>query len=55
MHQPLSLMNTGQVATNSKVTDDPLSQLMASAYAYADSAEQREGITAFLDKRPAVF
>ena len=55
LNQPLSLMNTGQVATNSKVTDDPLSQLMASAYAYADSAEQREGITAFLDKRPAVF
>jgi enoyl-CoA hydratase/carnithine racemase len=32
-----------------------LDQLLAGAYAYADSAEQREGITAFLEKRPAVF
>lgn len=55
LNQPLALMATWQVATNSEVADDPLSQLMASAYAYADSAEQREGITAFLEKRPAVF
>jgi enoyl-CoA hydratase/carnithine racemase len=27
----------------------------AYAYAYADSAEHREGITAFLDKRPPNF
>ena len=29
--------------------------LVQTAYAYADSAEHREGITAFLDKRPPVF
>ena len=34
---------------------DPLSDLLAQAYAYADSAEQREGIAAFLEKRPPVY
>ena len=29
--------------------------LLGSAYAYADSAEHREGIAAFLEKRPPVF
>ena len=29
--------------------------LIASAYAYADSPEHREGVTAFLEKRPPVF
>jgi enoyl-CoA hydratase/carnithine racemase len=29
--------------------------LLASAYDYADSAEHREGIAAFLAKRPPVF
>lgn len=29
--------------------------LLATAYDYADSAEQREGINAFLEKRPPVF
>ena len=29
--------------------------LASKAYAYADSAEHREGITAFLEKRPPVF
>lgn len=32
-----------------------MSALLGNAYAYADSAEHREGIQAFLDKRPAVF
>ena len=32
-----------------------LSRLLAGAYAYADSDEHREGIAAFLDKRPAEF
>lgn len=42
--------------TNHKlVSDDPLASLMATAYAYADSAEQREGITAFLEKRSPRF
>ncbi|AOW15629.1 enoyl-CoA hydratase [Hydrogenophaga crassostreae] len=30
-------------------------QLLGNAYAYADSAEHREGISAFLAKRPPVF
>ena len=32
-----------------------LPQLVASAYDYADSAEHREGVVAFMAKRPAVF
>jgi enoyl-CoA hydratase/carnithine racemase len=32
-----------------------LPQLVASAYDYADSAEHREGVAAFMAKRPAVF
>lgn len=35
--------------------DDALTNLLAQAYAYADSAEHREGISAFLAKRPAAF
>jgi enoyl-CoA hydratase/carnithine racemase len=34
---------------------DAVPQLLARAYAYADSAEHREGIGAFLAKRPAAF
>ncbi|MCM2341616.1 enoyl-CoA hydratase/isomerase family protein [Rhodoferax sp.] len=34
---------------------DPSSSLLATAYDYADSAEQREGISAFLEKRPPRF
>ncbi len=32
-----------------------LAELLGDAYAYAESAEHREGVQAFLDKRPAVF
>jgi hypothetical protein len=32
-----------------------LPQLVASAYDSADSAEHREGVAAFMAKRPAVF
>jgi len=35
--------------------DQPLGQLLAQAYQYADSVEHREGIQAFLEKRPARF
>lgn len=35
--------------------DAALTSLLAQAYAYADSAEHREGINAFLLKRPADF
>ncbi|MDD2844033.1 MAG: enoyl-CoA hydratase/isomerase family protein [Rhodoferax sp.] len=34
---------------------EPSQALLATAYDYADSAEQREGITAFLEKRPPAF
>lgn len=34
---------------------EPPSGLLATAYDYADSAEQREGISAFLEKRPPMF
>jgi enoyl-CoA hydratase len=34
---------------------DPVESLLPGAYAYADSAEQREGITAFLEKRSPRF
>lgn len=36
-------------------TPDALAGLLAGAYAYADNAEHREGIAAFLAKRPADF
>ena len=50
-----ALMDKAQIATESEVSVDPLARLMATAYAYADSAEQREGITAFLEKRSPRF
>jgi len=55
LNQPQALMDKGLVATNRGAFDDPLTQLLAGAYAYADRAEQREGISAFLEKRPPVF
>ena len=55
LNQPQALVNQGQVATDIKASDDTIAKLLAAAYAYADSAEQREGITAFLEKRPPVF
>ena len=32
-----------------------MDSIVSSAYAYADSAEHREGIQAFLDKRKPAF
>jgi enoyl-CoA hydratase/carnithine racemase len=37
------------------LTEDALPAMIATAYDYADSPEQREGITAFLDKRQPAF
>ena len=52
-NRPLAPTQSAQEATNSVAsTSDPA---YASAYAYADSAEHREGISAFLAKRPPVF
>ena len=33
----------------------PATELIAKAYAYADSAEHREGVSAFVEKRPPHF
>lgn len=42
-------------ATNSIASEDPWARCLCGAYSYADSAEQREGIAAFLAKRAPVF
>ena len=55
LNQALALMDKAKVATNSIASEASVGMLMSTAYAYADSAEQREGITAFLDKRPPRF
>jgi enoyl-CoA hydratase/carnithine racemase len=52
---PLAHTNKAQAASETIATDDPIAQLLASAYAYASGAEQREGITAFLEKRAPRF
>jgi len=54
LNQPLALVNKAQVAIK-KGSKNALDQLLEHAYDYADSAEQREGITAFLEKRPPRF
>lgn len=51
LNLPLALMDKAQLAMNSVVDMNATTALLATAYAYADSAEQREGITAFLEKR----
>ncbi|NDP37226.1 MAG: enoyl-CoA hydratase/isomerase family protein [Rhodoferax sp.] len=49
LNQPLVPVNKGYAAINSVVNDAD------EPYAYAASAEHREGITAFLEKRKPVF
>lgn len=55
LNRPPALIDKAQEAMNNDANDAAMTRLMASAYAYADSPEQREGITAFLEKRPPVF
>lgn len=55
LNQAVDLIDKAKAATNSIASEAPIKTLMATAYAYADSAEQREGITAFLNKRPPRF
>lgn len=55
LNWPLELVNKAQTATKEIADHDPLKNLLDSAYTYADSAEQREGITAFLEKRAPRF
>jgi enoyl-CoA hydratase/carnithine racemase len=50
-----ALAAPAQGAMQNVVNNDLLTALLSDAYAYADSAEQREGITAFLEKRAARF
>lgn len=54
LNMPLALMNPGQVAIKTE-SNNALDQLLEHAYDYADSAEQREGISAFLEKRQPRF
>ena len=55
LNQPLALMDKGLEAMNHNHEGDSFNRLMAGAYSYAASPEQREGITAFLEKRPPLF
>ena len=46
----------GRLDTHSyQELDRQLAPLLASAYDYADSAEHREGVSAFVEKRPPHF
>ena len=49
LNQPIAPVNKAQAAINSVVNE------VDKAYAYAASAEHREGITAFLEKRKPAF
>lgn len=50
-----ALSGNSLTAKKKGASDDLLEKLMDSAYDYADSTEQREGIMAFLEKRHAKF
>ncbi len=51
--QTFRALNQLHPGTNGSLS--AMDSIVSSAYAYADSAEHREGITAFLDKRKPVF
>jgi len=55
LNEPPALISKALTAPDIEADHGPLQQLLASAYAYADSAEHREGITAFLQKRAPGF
>jgi len=55
LNQPPALDGTAQEAKNSQANESPLATLLSGAYEYASSAEQREGISAFLEKRRPAF
>jgi len=55
LNPTLILMDPVPGATPFTSTNDPHATLLATAYDYADSAEQREGISAFLEKRAPRF
>jgi len=54
--QTLRALNSSTLfGTDDAAFAESATKFLASAYAYADSAEHHEGIQAFLDKRPARF
>jgi enoyl-CoA hydratase/carnithine racemase len=55
LNTALSLTNKAQEAMTNSVATDALQQLLATAYDYASSHEQCEGIHAFLEKRAPKF
>ena len=55
LNPALPHIDKAQVAITDIAHADPVATLMATAYAYADSAEQREGVAAFLEKRSPNF
>jgi len=55
LNQHETLVNKAQDAFDIESNSGPLNELLRHAYDYADSAEQREGIDAFLEKRAARF
>lgn len=55
LNTPLALMDKAQAAINLENCANPVAELLSTAYAYASSVEQLEGITAFLEKRPPKF
>jgi hypothetical protein len=55
LNPPIVQTNRSQTASETVAIDDPVANLLAGAYAYASSAEHREGISAFLEKRLPSF
>jgi enoyl-CoA hydratase/carnithine racemase len=55
LNPPLYQTKKAREASETVAFDDPFATLLDGAYAYASSWEQREGITAFLEKRPPKF
>jgi enoyl-CoA hydratase/carnithine racemase len=51
----LSMTNKALAAAETVATSDPVATLLAGAFAYASGAEHREGVNAFLEKRPPKF
>lgn len=55
LNPALAHIRQARTASETAASDDPVAALLANAYAYASSDEQREGITAFLEKRAPRF
>jgi enoyl-CoA hydratase/carnithine racemase len=55
LNSPIAFDEHTQDAPKDGVNVCAIASLMGNAYAYANGTEQREGITAFLEKRPARF